>query len=327
MPRARRRRRPLLPLLLQLANSRGRTFNATAWLERSKRELTRTQLLPTGRWVRYQDAGTSVLVQIGANNHEQSSSFDPGPICVKRGWRSVLIEPVPQIFAALQRHYKNATTARVQLLNAAVCAPTAGSESSGSCKSQRSQRIWYIDTTNATGNYGTNHSDARCILNSGLYGFLTEIASLRKSTVLQNNRLLQHSRSSERRCAACSAALGRPLPGDCVRDMINANLRSHDARCLCLAEELKLQTNTHNPLKSERSVTLLAIDAEGFDLEILRQWPFDVLPTARVSFEAAHLSDANFEAAAALLEGKGFRYVSGGYGAYLSEWQHVKYGT
>ena len=38
---------------------------------------------------------------------------------------------------------------------------------------------------------------------------------------------------------------------------------------------------------------------------------------------AAHLSDANFEAAAALLEGKGFRYVSGGYGAYLSEWQHV----
>ena len=109
-PRRRRRLMPLMPLLFQQADGSG--FNATAQRARSKRELTKIQRLGTRQWMRYQYPNTSVLVQIGANNHNQSTSYDPGPFCVRRGWRSVLIEPVPQIFAALQRRYQNA--ARVQ---------------------------------------------------------------------------------------------------------------------------------------------------------------------------------------------------------------------
>ena len=315
MPPRRRRRSPLLLLLFPLAC--GRRFNATAQLARSKTELSKIQRLGAVRWLRHHNHKMSVLVQIGANNHQQSASYDPGPYAVRRGWRSVLIEPVPQIFAALCHTYN--ATAHVQAVNAAVCA-TAGSSSKAPharvCEQGAHQRIWYVDMTNATGNWGKNHSDARCVLSSGAYGWVNEIASLRRETVLNHNRLLLQSRTSAMRCAKCAADLGRPLPPDCVRDVIRANLRSHETRCLCFAEELQL-------LSHERSVTLLTIDAEGADLEVLRQWPFDALPTTRVMFEAAHLSHAQFEEAAELLERHGFRFVAGDYGAIASEWQHV----
>ena len=72
-----------------------------------------------------------------------------------------------------------------------------------------------------------------------------------------------------------------------------------------------------------RAVTLLVIDTEGSDLEVLRQWPFESLPTWRVVFEARHMSDQHFEEAAALLERRGFFFLGGAYGAFTSDWHHA----
>ena len=67
------------------------------------RNLTSEQRMPTLAWVRRREADTSVLVQVGANSHRKNAADpDPGPLCVKLGWRSVLLEPIPNIFGELR---------------------------------------------------------------------------------------------------------------------------------------------------------------------------------------------------------------------------------
>ena len=229
--------------------------------------------------------------QVGANSHSKiAADPDPGPECTRLGWRSALIEPVPQAFARLQQTYPRATArgksfdcepwcenpcpdlngrpelecaactapmrcrpgeagfdggsskasgaalvkpwsgGRIKLINAAVCSrpPDAEGRHTG-CDGER-RTMWYVDVSNATGNWGRNRSDARCLAGSGLFGWVQEIASLERQHVVRHSQLLLESRASERRCAACAMALGRPLPRDCVAEMISANLRSAQVR-------------------------------------------------------------------------------------------------
>ena len=277
--------------------------------------LSESQLLSTSQWVRRLPPATSVLLQVGANTHQkQHADPDPGPLCVSLGWRSVLIEPVPQVFAGLRATYATHESARLELVNAAVCADATAERCTPNAKTQA---MWYVDTSNATGNWGTNRSDARCIERSGLYGWVKEIASQSKTHVESHSRLLQWSRSSARRCEACSAELGRPLPPDCVTDMIRNNLRRVDVRCYCMGRELRLKP-------SEPAVTLLVVDAEGYDYNVLAQYPWrrPGLKPWRVVFESSHLQNADFDSAAELLRSHGYRQLSGGYHRFINEWHH-----
>ena len=325
--------------------------------------LTPEQLLPTSKWVKRRPPETSVLVQVGANTHRKNAGDpDPGPSCVQLGWRSILLEPVPNVFRELQRTYQDRTSARLQLVNAAVCPespvepcsagvcachlddiclrsspsdlhlispcahmhahPHASDDSLSSCHllgTAMAQEMWYVDTTNATGNWGSNHSDARCLSNSGYFGWVEEIASLDKKRVFKSSSYLQHSRNSAKRCAACSQELGRPLPSNCLAKMIHRNIRRVNVHCFCMGQE---QEKTLRLRGQEKAVTLLIVDAEGFDLNVLQQYPFGRLPTWRVVFEAKHMSRQSFKTAAELLGNHSYRHVTGSHGAYLSEWHH-----
>ena len=311
---------------------RKQLFNATLERERSEHILTFSQRLPTSRWLTRRPRDESLLVQIGANSHQKNAADpDPGPACLRLGWRAVLIEPMPQAFAALGRRYSSSTNERVRLINAAICARLPRKATAAACDGGERRAIWFVDTSNATGNWGSNRSDARCLVGSGLYGWVAEIASLERQHLLRHSQLLHESRASERRCAACAQTLGRPLPRDCVAEMITKNLRSAQVPCLCLSRAgLGLDGASHDaagakppPLATPRAVTLLVIDTEGHDLEVLRQWPFASLPAFRVVFEARHMSDASFEQAAEHLSRHGFHYVAGAYGSYVSEWHHI----
>ena len=136
--------------------------------------LTEDRRLQLPDWVPRLQPEHSVLVQVGANDHSvHYGNADPGPKCVKSGWRTLLVEPVPSLFSKLVSRYggDNAERyTRTRLLNAAVCG--------GTCFARPENRtFWSIDTTNATGNWGTNTSDARCAIYSGA-GWISEIASL-----------------------------------------------------------------------------------------------------------------------------------------------------
>ena len=72
-----------------------------------------------------------------------------------------------------------------------------------------------------------------------------------------------------------------------------------------------------------RRVTLLMIDAESNDLDVLRVYPFGRSPPCRVIFEASNMPRDEFEQGARLLRRHGYRHVEGGHGAPLSVWHHV----
>jgi hypothetical protein len=56
-------------------------------------------------------------------------------------------------------------------------------------------------------------------------------------------------------------------------------------------------------------VDLLEVDAEGYDLELLRAFDFDRFRPAIVRFEHAHLSRTDWDEAVALLHRHGYRVV------------------
>ena len=65
-------------------------------------------------------------------------------------------------------------------------------------------------------------------------------------------------------------------------------------------------------------------DTEGHDYQVLRQYPFDRVPTWRVVFETMHLQPSAINAAAALLMRHGFVNILGGLGKVsMSVWHHA----
>ena len=160
-------------LMEQLLGRRSRMVH------RSQDPHTRARWLPLVQWVNRLDPSRSVLVQVGANDH--SGGHDPAPTCVARGWQSLLVEPVLANFERLQRRYKaEQQSGRVRLLNAAIC---------GTSCDAGERRMWSVDSTNATGHWGTNHSDTRCAATTAPW--ISEIASLSRWHVLNQAKLLK----------------------------------------------------------------------------------------------------------------------------------------
>lgn len=56
--------------------------------------------------------------------------------------------------------------------------------------------------------------------------------------------------------------------------------------------------------------------------QVLQQYPFATVRTARVIFEALHLSHSEYMQAAALLENAGYFNVQGGWRSFLDVWHH-----
>jgi hypothetical protein len=288
--------------------------NATRWiqnasiavhprLELGRKRLTRFRAWPMARWVPILDPSKAVLVQVGANDHAADhggldhTNDDAGPKCVKLQWWSLLIEPTPHAFAALQRRYPTSSS-RVSLRQAAVC---------GRDCSVRSLPFWRVDLHN-TSNFGSPKSDGRCAKIAGESDFLSEIASLDRQHLMKHARLFNHMPEA---CAKCGQRLtGHELPPSCMQHLVEDNLAVESVECLCLS----------SLLRSQDSVSLLLVDAEGRDAEVLFQYPWDRLPPARVAFEAMHLSNELWDRTVTLLKSHGYENVMG---ARQTAWQSV----
>lgn len=270
---------------------------------------------PTIKWIKGLDPSLASLFQVGANIH-QSTSYaqdDPAPLAVKMGWAAVLLEPMPDIFAKLEQHY-TPRPPNVRLVNAAAC------DTCGDAPLQ----MYSVDMTSATGNWGSNDSDTRCIVaNSGpdscrphckgASHWTSEIASLDRSHLERHNRLFAYGPNQ---CRKCAQLLERPMPGDCMRQVISKNIKFTDVRCFCAATELKERLRGG-------SLSLLMVDAEGHDDAVLRQFPFDTIRPARILFEAYHLGQARFQRLAEYLRSWGYEMLGGSVQDYISTWHHI----
>lgn len=186
----------------------------TAWLAEAvsrKKKLKGHRAFAMSPWMAALDPAASSLFQIGANKHESTSyiNTEPGPLAVHHGWKSTLLEPIPDIFKQLQRTY-TPQPPNVELVNAAVCDQCAAAP----------LKMWSVDMSNATGNWGSNDSDARCLTANTPGGngshFVSEIASLSKCSAPCANRDQTQAHSSRppsadapsgRTCSATIATL------------------------------------------------------------------------------------------------------------------------
>ena len=272
---------------------------------------TSIRCLPTPVWIKALEPRAASLFQIGANIHEATTyaQDDPAPLAVARGWAATLLEPMPDVFAKLERRY-TPRPPRVDLVNAAVC------DACGSAPLQ----MYSVDLTNATGNWGTNDSDARCLSANagseacmprceGANHWTSEIASLDRAHLERHNRLFAYGPTQ---CRRCSVRLERPMPSDCMRNVIVKNLKATNVRCFCTTTELKAG-----------HLSLLMIDAEGYDDAVLHQFPFEAIRPARILFEAHHLGSRRFFKLARYLRTWGYEMLGGTPKDYISTWHHV----
>jgi len=277
---------------------------------------TSVRCLATPDWIRGLDPRPASLFQIGANIHEATTyaQEDPAPMAVALGWAATLLEPMPDVFAKLERRY-TPRPPRVELLNAAVC---------GACGDAPLQ-MYSVDLTNATGNWGSNDSDARCLAANagpeaciprceGASHWTSEIASLDRAHVTKHNRFFAYGPNQ---CRRCTARLERPLPNDCMRNVIVKNVRATDVHCFCAPTELGKR------LRRGSRLSLLMVDAEGHDDAVLHQFPFATIRPARVVFEANHLGWWRFHRLARHLRAWGYEMLGGTPTDYISTWHHV----
>ena len=276
---------------------------------------TSVRCLATPDWIRGLDPRPASLFQIGANIHEATTyaQEDPAPMAVALGWAATLLEPMPDVFAKLERRY-TPRPPRVDLVNAAVC------DACGSAPLQ----MHSIDLTNATGNWGTNDSDARCLAANagpepcrprceGRSHWTSEIASLDRAHLAKHNRLFGYGPNQCRRCAQ---RLERPLPNNCMHNVISKNIKATNVRCFCMATELEARLRRNQ-------LSLLMIDAEGYDDAVILQFPFAIVRPARVLFEANHLASRRFYRLARYLREWGYEMLDGTPTDYISTWHHV----
>ena len=309
---------------LQQKAATGHTDDPSPWLadarQRQRAALctppTSVRCLPTPRWIKRLDPRAASLFQIGANIHEATTyaQDDPAPLAVERGWAATLLEPMPDIFAKLEQRY-TPRPPRIDLVNAAVC------DACGSAPLQ----MYSVDLTNATGNWGTNDSDARCLAANagseaciprceGASHWTSEIASLDRAHLERHNRLFAFGPNQCRRCAQ---RLERPMPSDCMRSVIVRNIKATNVRCFCTTTELGPRLRHGNDL------SLLMIDAEGFDDAVLLQFPFEAIRPARILFEANHLGSRRFYRLARYLRTWGYEMLGGTPKDYISTWHHA----
>lgn len=310
--------------LQQKAATAGSAQDQALWLaeaqQRQRATLctppTSVRCLPTPRWIGALDPRAASLFQIGANIHEATTyaQEDPAPLAVARGWAATLLEPMPDVFAKLERRY-TPRPPRVELVNAAVC------DACGNAP----LNMYAVDTSNATGNWGSNDSDARCLAANagpeaciphckGANHWTSEIASLDRKHLEKHNRFFGYGPSQCRRCAT---RLERPMPNDCMRNVIVKNIKATSVRCFCTTTELEALR------RHGIDLSLLMIDAEGFDDAVLFQYPFEAIRPARVLFEANHLGLHRFYRLARYLRAWGYEMLRGTPKDYISTWHHV----
>ena len=239
---------------------------------------------PTLEWIAASSTAESTLVQIGANDHSPNDrSKDPAIAAISSGWSALLLEPQPHVFARLATRYRG--HAKVRTVNAAVCADgmAPARKSAGTSCSSRTSAFWHVDLSNATGNWGSNTSDPRCL--EGYMGatnrrpWVSEIASFSMSNILRHNKFFNRT-NMNRQCSRCARLLRRPLPNNCMQHFLTSNLRRIEVPCACLRRELR----------QLRRVDLLIVDAEGLDADIIEGYPFDLRPPTRIIYEATHLT-------------------------------------
>ena len=270
---------------------------------------------PTIKWIKGLDPSAASLFQVGANIHQSTSYVqdDPAPLAVKMGWAATLLEPMPDIFAKLEQHY-TPRPPNVRLVNAAVC------DTCGDAPLQ----MYSVDMTNATGNWGSNDSDTRCLVaNSGPKScqpyckgashWTSEIASLDRSHLKKINGYFAWGANQ---CMNCAQLLERPMPSNCMRRVISKNIKVTDVRCFCAATELKARLRGG-------SLSLLMVDAEGHDDAVLRQFPFDTIRPARILFEVINMGEVRFRQLAEYLRSWGYEMLVTESNSYISTWHHV----
>ena len=271
--------------------------------------LSARQRLPMPQWLAMQNQAESFLLQVGANDHTSlrpngyDGRHDPGPACVARGWRAVLLEPIASTFDVLQQHYSSLPNSRVKLKQAAICS---------SCEMQCTD-MFRLDLSNRTGNWGSKHADGRCAVITNESGWISEISSLSRKHLLDHAGLYNWM---PRECKQCARVLEKTLSPNCMKRLVQDNLVVEKVHCACLS----------NIASTQRTVTLLFIDAEGHDVDVLFKYPFGLVPTARVAFEAIHLSNSAWRSAVKLLHDHRFESIDAHPGGQvLSTWHNVSW--
>ena len=294
------------------------------------RRLSKLQRRPTmswahnlvGRW----PVNALAVVQIGANDHSKKyikgddqdgfgAGGDPVPLLIAAGWRALLFEPIPYLFARLSERYRDQAP-RVQCISSAVGICAGGP-----------LRLWGIDFTNATGNWGTQRADARCLYEMpSSYSWVGELATAARARIPSvYGRVFKPVKvggplEQPAACARCAARLHTSLPPDCLRWVINANVRPTDTPCAGRGKLRHLLPN-----RSISAAALLVIDVEGFDADVLEVFPFESVQVWRVIFEASLLTVNDYTRANKRLRSQGFRWVSGdrGSGGDHVVWHHL----
>lgn len=267
----------------------------------SAKRLSKRQRLETREWAAGLDPHGAFVLQIGANDHtDRYTNPDPAPWLVQRGWRALLVEPMPTVFSRLRARY--AGNPRVQTVNAVVAPGCAGG----------SVAFWGLDYSNRSGLWASDDANPRCAEDASV-SYLQEISSLSPSYMLRMHMPALHE--TPQLCERCAAKLGRSLPSHCIRHFLWRALVNVSVPCLSLQGELSKI--------APQSLTLLMIDAEGHDHDVLREYPFARYPPSRVIFEASNMGRDDFESSAMLLRRHGMRHVSGGHGTPMSVWHRL----
>ena len=194
---------------------------------------TKVDEYPIRKFIRDARAG-SLLIQIGSNDHE--FKFDPhnhggqpdhefGRYAIDRGWRAILVEPMPAPVAKLQQRY--ALNTRVSVVQAAMC---------GSCE-DGSWTMHFVNVS-ASQHHGSDESDPRC-----LPSWVTELSSISSEHLKKHQGLLTHM---PKECAACAARLQSEHPGSaanltpaCMRRALLDNMATLTSPCTCFERLLK----------------------------------------------------------------------------------------
>lgn len=242
------------------------------------------------------------VLQIGANGHTKGIAafhHDPVPFLIKRGWSATLVEPQPRLANRLRQNYA-AMNSTVGVVQAAVC-PEAMA---------LSVPLYFV---NGSRTLGANESDIRCLGDDVSSG----TASFSRGLVLSHQR---HYRFTPSQCALCAAALGRPLPPNCMRRVYEANLDVMHVPCARAADVLPTGDGGGDgssaaagiiaAATARRRLTVLVVDAEGEDDHVVVRL-LDMMgssgPPTVIIYEQVHMRAARRAALAKRLRESGMR--------------------